>query len=166
MDNLVFLEPSELNQCETHIQHGFGVVYIIENDLGKIKIGRSVKPLKRIKAIRSQSGNKIKRICLSNPCSNYGNIEKELHEEFQSDRHIGEWFDINFEIACNRLNDKKINTEASESNREGMNALCRWMALGSLFHDQLTVYLKENNCKIPTYDEFFDFLDERFPESY
>ncbi len=81
-----------------------GQVYIIENELGLVKIGISSKPERRIKEIANASGLNITKKYFSKPCDNFAKIEKKLHEEFKTVRKKGEWFNIPFNEAVSSLN--------------------------------------------------------------
>lgn len=82
-----------------------GQVYVIENELGLVKIGISSKPERQIKEIANASGLNITKKYFSKPCDNFAKIEKKLHEEFKAVRKKGEWFNIPFDFAVNQLND-------------------------------------------------------------
>jgi len=76
----------------------FGVVYILELDNGLVKIGCSTQPAKRIrdleKTIRVLGNLKIIRIVVSNECTNYYEVESQLHKNFENSRVEGEWFKV------------------------------------------------------------------------
>lgn len=82
---------------------GMGFVYVIENEIGLIKIGTSINPGKRIKTIEGQTGLSITNKFLSPKCSNYYFIERVLHKRFDEARKHGEWFKANFNEACKYL---------------------------------------------------------------
>jgi len=73
-------------------------LYILQNEIGRIKIGVSTNVDDRLKAIKMQSGmdTKVLRVIPFN-----ANLEWQLHLHFRAKRYIGEWFnldkeDINF----------------------------------------------------------------------
>lgn len=79
-------------------------VYVIQNELGLVKIGFANKPDKRIDSIAANSGLKIVNRHVSPPCFNFTDIEKQLHQYFSHARKHGEWFDLPFENAVDALN--------------------------------------------------------------
>ena len=81
-----------------------GQVYVIENELGLVKIGISSKPERRIKEIANASGLKITKKYFSEPCYEFAQIEKKMHHYFSKNRKKGEWFDIQFDADVNALN--------------------------------------------------------------
>ena len=115
MDELVFLESNCLEEIpfttSEVISEGMGHVYCIDNGTGNVKIGRTINPKRRIETIESQSGIKIKQAYLSPLCSNYGEIENLMHENFKEYRQIGEWFNIKIEDTINYLNIQNFKTE-------------------------------------------------------
>jgi len=71
-----------------------GDLYIIRNEVGRYKIGKSKDVNNRIKIIESQGGIKaelIKRI------ENADFLEFKIHELFKDKRYHGEWFNLNKE---------------------------------------------------------------------
>lgn len=79
-------------------------VYVIQNEIGLVKIGFANKPNNRIDSIAANSGLKIIRRHVSPPCFNFADIEKQLHQHFSYARKHGEWFDILFDQAVDALN--------------------------------------------------------------
>jgi len=79
-------------------------VYVIQNEIGLVKIGFANKPDKRIDSIAANSGLKIIARHVSPPCFNFTDIEKQLHQHFSFARKHGEWFDIPFDSAVDALN--------------------------------------------------------------
>jgi len=79
-------------------------VYVIQNEIGLVKIGFANKPDKRIDSIAANSGLKVTARHVSPPCFNFTDIEKQLHQHFSHARKHGEWFDIPFEKAVDALN--------------------------------------------------------------
>ena len=80
-----------------------GYVYAIENNNGAVKIGRSVNPQKRTDSIRTQSNGDVKRVFISTPMANYASVERRLHRHFSACRAVGEWFNISFDDAKERI---------------------------------------------------------------
>jgi len=65
-------------------------LYIIQSDLeGKIKIGRSIQPYKRLKQLQTGNPNKLRMIHVF---ENMGHLESYLHDVLSSFRLCGEWF--------------------------------------------------------------------------
>jgi len=89
-----------------------GCIYIIKKtDINLYKIGISINPISRIKAISTQSGDFIENIYISKPCEIYNKIESEIHEEYRKYRNIGEWFkftDNDIQIIIEQIN-KRVN---------------------------------------------------------
>ena len=100
MNELVFLEPNDLNEIPFTTSN-MGHVYIVENETGNIKIGRTVNPKLRIRAIETQSGIPITQTYISPGCSNYQKLESASHKEFSHFRIKGEWFSLSFNTAKN-----------------------------------------------------------------
>lgn len=70
-------------------------VYLMENELGMLKIGISIDPLKRARSLSTGSGLSVKLICywkIANPART---TEAYLHRVFQEFRISGEWFKPN-----------------------------------------------------------------------
>ena len=65
-------------------------LYIIQSDLeGKIKIGRSIHPYKRLKQLQTGNPNKLRIIHVF---KNMGYLESSLHEQLSEFQLCGEWF--------------------------------------------------------------------------
>lgn len=79
-----------------------GFVYILNME-GRIKIGKTTNARNRIKQIRNMSGFHITECFVSPECSNYSEIESNLHGKFKSASILGEWFDVSFEKAVEEL---------------------------------------------------------------
>ncbi|WP_368490738.1 GIY-YIG nuclease family protein [Clostridium sp. BJN0013] len=93
-----------------------GHVYIVDNGLGNVKIGRTINPQKRLRDIETQSGIVARNSYLSPMCSNYRELETIAHDKFRNYWLIGEWFKIDFVTAKNFLStcNFQINNEISE----------------------------------------------------
>lgn len=78
-------------------------VYIIENELGLIKIGFANNPAKRFKSIESASGFQIVKQFISFPSVQSPDIEHALHRKFAEHRKTGEWFSMSFDDAVAAL---------------------------------------------------------------
>ena len=65
-------------------------LYIIQSsDLGKIKIGRSIHPYKRLKQLQTGNPNQLRMIHVF---ENMGHLENSLHVLLSEFRLCGEWF--------------------------------------------------------------------------
>lgn len=74
-----------------------GYVYAIENkSTGLVKIGASVKPKIRVKAICATHGIEDVKVFVSNQVKNHTTIEAKAHVRFADCREFGEWFNISF----------------------------------------------------------------------
>lgn len=67
-------------------------LYILRNEIGRIKIGISENVNQRVKALSNSSGMKIDILRIINF---NGNLEWQLHKHFKNKRYIGEWFNLN-----------------------------------------------------------------------
>jgi hypothetical protein len=87
-DALVFSE----NSSE---KNAIVFTYIVQNtETGNVKIGKSINPKERLKAIRGMSGNKLVEIALIPE-----NMELALHKLFSNSNIFGEWFKFTADIA-------------------------------------------------------------------
>ena len=83
-------------------------IYVMENDIGKIKIGRTKNIYQRYQSLcgSNSQGNKITRVCCS-PATYLYSIENIMHEKFKKYRIQGtEWFyddDLKFEDVVKEL---------------------------------------------------------------
>lgn len=77
-----------------------GCVYIVEDELGRIKIGSTIKPHSRLRQIETATGLKIIRAGVAGPISDYLGLERRLHAHFKHQRIRGEWFTTPYEEAC------------------------------------------------------------------
>lgn len=66
-------------------------LYILKNEIGRIKIGISENVEQRVKALSNSAGMKIDILRVINF---NGNLEWQLHKHFKEKRYIGEWFDL------------------------------------------------------------------------
>lgn len=65
-------------------------VYFVYDAEGKrIKIGKSIDPLKRVKALQTSSGALLE---LAGSLAGNEALEGVIHKEFAADRIVGEWF--------------------------------------------------------------------------
>lgn len=73
-----------------------GYVYVILDNHGRVKIGKSLTPQKRIQSISSSSGIIIEDAYITDALFGYSELETLLHKAFDNHRQIGEWFDCKF----------------------------------------------------------------------
>lgn len=66
-------------------------LYILRNETGRIKIGRSKNIQERVKNLSNAAGLKIEIIRY---ITGGGHLETKLHYYFKRNRYIGEWFDL------------------------------------------------------------------------
>lgn len=87
-------------------EYGQVFIYVLENDLGCIKIGRTTKPKQRFAQLSGSNcgGGRVRRIGLSDMTYLY-TLERILHERFAAYRVSGtEWFrDVPFEAVCKQM---------------------------------------------------------------
>ena len=69
-------------------------LYVLKNEIGRIKIGVSSNMTIRTKAIEAASGMRIEVIRI---IENGYYLERKLHSFFKDKRHLGEWFNLNDE---------------------------------------------------------------------
>lgn len=102
-----------------------GYVYIVKTESGKVKIGVSSKPKNRIASLQTATYERLIDTHVSPKCFNYLKIEENLHDFFKSNRLNGEWFDIPFETAVDKLNERKFVIDESEDKEEIINITIR-----------------------------------------
>ena len=76
-----------------------GYVYVAEYMCGKIKIGKTKNPKKRLAALSTMSSEPISRTFATGVLENRSKAESSLHKKFKHARAHGEFFAIPFEIA-------------------------------------------------------------------
>ncbi|MFZ5783965.1 MAG: GIY-YIG nuclease family protein [Pseudomonadota bacterium] len=64
-----------------------GFTYVAQADSGLVKIGRTMDPEERIKALKGACGSHVRLLRLF-----YFDCERDLHAMFAHCRHQGEWF--------------------------------------------------------------------------
>ena len=80
-----------------------GYVYILQKENKLVKIGVSVNPEKRINAIRTHGAEKFINVFISSKTESYKEIERQLHSFFKKERVMGEWFNVDFDVAKERI---------------------------------------------------------------
>lgn len=99
-------------------EDGLGFVYIVESNHG-VKIGSTINPRRRISQLQKSSGLDFTRIALSQQCSNFTQLEHQLHKIFHDSRKIGEWFNADFTTCCSAMSHldfkvKPLNSKLSQ----------------------------------------------------
>ena len=93
----------ELEKLENHAKKG--CVYLLKKENGLVKIGVSLNPLARIKALQTHFAEKLVDVYISEPTENYKEIEVKCHKFFKEKRVIGEWFNVDLKLAKERIED-------------------------------------------------------------
>ena len=121
MNDLVYLSPNTeeesmpypLTFSEVSMNARMGHVYVVEDAERQLcKIGSSVNPKSRTRAIQTTSGICQGRIHISNPIQNFRHCETMAHKVLAFKRTTGEWFDCTFDEAVATVN----NVIAQEGN--------------------------------------------------
>lgn len=81
-----------------------GYLYAIQGD-ECVKIGCSTNPEKRVKHLMSISGLNGNYYISRRVIDMYG-YEKSIHDKLINKRNVGEWFDVDFSVAVDAINDK------------------------------------------------------------
>ena len=76
-----------------------GYVYILQKENKLIKIGVSINPQKRINAIRTHSAENFENVFISKKTKEYKCLERKMHQVFKKERVMGEWFNVDFNLA-------------------------------------------------------------------
>lgn len=74
----------------------FGYIYIIKNETGLVKIGGSINPESRVRAVETQSGYKVVDHFISEKIENFREFEAMLLSFHKNDLVLGEWFNSDF----------------------------------------------------------------------
>lgn len=93
-------------------------IYIFKTEINGCKIGVSGNIEQRKSAISSQGNNNIVDVFYTPKCFNAHEIESIMHKYFDKYRGIGEWFNVDFQEACNKLSetfDKYAITEVEDN---------------------------------------------------
>jgi len=92
-----------------------GYVYVIENELGLVKIGQDKKPKKRIADIESFSGLRMTHQYISPSCFNFEAIEQALQKRLSFYEKTGEWYKgATFDSVCSILETQPFQTTPSQ----------------------------------------------------
>lgn len=115
-------------------------VYIMLNDAGKIKIGKTKNIQQRYQSLcgSNSAGDKIVKVCVS-PSSYLYTLETIMHEKFDKYRIINtEWFYDKEDITGERLFDSAVNELRllfSSTSYKRCNNLRKSLCKGGEFHD-------------------------------
>lgn len=69
-------------------------VYVMESDLGLVKLGISNNPSARLRTIRSSSGVPVQLVHSSSARPDARAVEAAAHKLLSEKRRAGEWFDV------------------------------------------------------------------------
>ena len=145
---------------------GKGRVYIIESD-GCIKIGKTKNITQRINTLRNQSGRKFQRACYTDRCKNYSGIEAKMHKELEEYRTFGEWFNIDFDQALEKLSAYSLDVSDVKKNQppatEAMSEICAEFVskeINAFLNERPAFrdYLKANGFRVYFYECSKEFL--------
>lgn len=75
-----------------------GYLYVIEDEIKRVKIGISKNPHIRINQIQTGMGLKINKRFIFNAHEDYEELERHLHIRFEKYRTLGEWFKTDFKF--------------------------------------------------------------------
>jgi len=81
----------------------YSSIYVISNELGLIKVGRSINPKARAKQLECVSGLSCKLLFSIEG----GSIEKEVHNRLKTNRKKGEWYECDPSIAIETIKQVK-----------------------------------------------------------
>lgn len=151
---------------ESHL----GQVYALIDNFGRIKIGASLDPKKRITNIASAAGIVIQENYFSSKGINFFDIEKDLHKKFNHFRTVGEWFkNLNFKDIKKAINeslfiiptDKEIIVEIIKSNKS-LNSLASTLFPNIQKPIKKPQFKIKNIKSIPSTNIFnpFEFINE------
>ena len=167
MDNqLVFVTSQDINEIP-QVGDRLGVVYVIENEIGNVKIGRTIKPKTRLASIESTSGIKITRFFISPPCSNYNKLELITHAKYKHRRVLGEWFDVAFDDVCDFI--KKLEFNTTPRPKKNFDILTKEIAtiIGPYISPKEREYHCDYcNCPVEYWDPLESYPNDRSCELY
>jgi hypothetical protein len=76
-----------------------GHVYVIEDELGRVKVGHTTRPSARMQAIETAIGLSIARSYVTPKFKAYTEAESRSHKLLDKYRGRGEWFTCDFDLA-------------------------------------------------------------------
>ena len=97
-----------------------GYVYILKCNNDTIKIGKTKTPFARFQTIEKANNIMIIDWFISELCSNYGTIERNLHSKLYKYQIKNEWYNYDFKTAINMLNNED-KQQISEEQRKRQN---------------------------------------------
>jgi predicted GIY-YIG superfamily endonuclease len=85
------------NMTRTNIEKlksivGKNYVYVLENEMGLVKIGISDNPYQRFTTIENASGCRIIKYYVSSEIDNNYEIEQHMHKYYKENNTVGEWY--------------------------------------------------------------------------
>ena len=128
------------------------VIYVIYNpENERIKIGIATNLKSRISSIESSCGCRCELLYNTLPLKDALKYEKECHNRFDTDRHFGEWFNINKEdaisavkeitqaaeldeLTSNYINKEKTILELSQMYGMSRQGIVKRLALSGIYH--------------------------------
>ncbi len=115
--------------------------YFIQDELGNIKIGKSINPEKRF--IESQVGNALKLTLI---LYIFGDKEKQLHQKFDFYRiRNGEWFKPNKQLTRfinSKMNGFEVLKEKRKFHDSKIDEQAKWYE--SIINHRKEIEIKEN----------------------
>ena len=99
MENSYYKEKVLCNSNEIYLYKPKSI-YVLLADDGTVKIGVSNNVNHRKRTIENYTGKIIQKFYYTSLCSNPFEIESNAHNHFKSNRIYGEWFDIDYDSAC------------------------------------------------------------------
>lgn len=142
-----------------------GVVYIIEGDAGKVKIGRSSFPRKRVDDVCRNSGVNPARVAVTLPILNSSEVETEFKREHKHLSVNGEWFMVDFDHAARFVSGCDAVFDDSESARDSKEKDARREASNKVFFTKLfppvtkTVEPRAHLPKLPSRSAAQQYVD-------
>ena len=76
-----------------------GHVYVIEDELGRVKIGHTTRPHSRMQSIETAIGLSIARSYVTPKFKAFTEAEQRSHKLLDKYRGRGEWFNCDYELA-------------------------------------------------------------------
>lgn len=77
--------------------HKYRKLYVMENNIGDVKIGIGGDPEQRKKAIQNQTGYKITKLYETKDCYNPYKIKQKIIKQYEKRKLFGGWFAVGFD---------------------------------------------------------------------
>lgn len=142
-----------------------GVVYIIEGDAGKVKVGRSSFPRKRVDDVCRNSGVKPALVAVTLPIMNSSEVETDFKREHKHLAVNGEWFNVDFDYAVRFVSGCDAVFDDAESASASREKDARREASNKVFFDRLfppvtkAVNPRPHLRKLPTISAAQQYVD-------